>query len=49
MPARRFTIACLLATLFGLCLARLAADAGHRPPEIADTLPALFLGKVPAR
>ena len=42
MLARRFTIVCLLMTLFGMSFAILVADASRngRPREIAGALPA---------
>ena len=47
MLARRFTIVCLLAALFGLFLATLAADPG-RSRRLHDGLPAITGKKFPA-
>ena len=43
MLVRRFTIVCLLTTLFGMFFAILVADAGRatRPRRIAEAIPCL--------
>ena len=46
MLARRFTIVCLLISLFGMLFAVLVVEAGRptRPWEAKTTLPCLFGG-----
>ncbi len=46
MLARRFTIVCLLTTLFGMFFAILVADAsrGSKPRRIAEVVPCLTDG-----
>jgi hypothetical protein len=50
MLARRFTIICLLMTLFGMYFATLVVDLGRngRPREIAGALPLLFAKRISA-
>ena len=43
MLARRFTIVCLLVTLFGMAFAILVADAGSEPPVLPDRQRVLLL------
>lgn len=42
MLARRFTIVCLMLTIFGMGLASLVAEAGHSRKAIGVAIPCTF-------